>query len=75
MTAHQINKYYHWQTMHWEIHPTERPAYPQIPWFWVLEKEVYPKLIHINTTRDLVSDLKSISEESVQAMFEVRLAW
>lgn len=57
--------------MHWEIHPTERPNIPQNPWFWVLEKEVYPQLNHIKSAADVLLDLRSLDEEQIEAMFEV----
>ena len=57
--------------MHWELHPTERPAHPQIPWFWVLEKEVYPQLKHISTVPDLIPELRKLPNETVDSMFKV----
>ena len=61
--------------MHWELHPTERPAHSQIPWFWVPEKEIFPQLIHIATASELVSKLRELANESLNAMSQARCCY
>lgn len=57
--------------MHWELHPTERPAHSQIPWFWVPASEIYPQLISIATVSEVIPELRRAAGESLDAMFQV----
>jgi len=68
-----LNSLFLRQKMHWELHPTERPAHSQIPWFWVPESEIFPQLISIATATEIVLQLRRVAEETLDAMSQVTL--
>jgi hypothetical protein len=57
--------------MHWELHPTERPAHSQIPWFWIPESEIYPQLISIATVSEFIPELRRVAGFGLDDMFKV----